>query len=445
MSAPGPRHRTVQDRLRTGLIVLLVGAGAFYYSLTHSLPFTGSGGRVLRAEFTAPNQVSGPTPLGSGGQTPVRVNGVDVGHVDSVTPADGGRAGIVSMRITDDAVRLHADATVTARFRTLLGAEYEVELNPGSPSAPPLRGSLIPVSRTSVQSEVDDVLRVFSGNTPSAVRSDLSQLGQGLAGRPAGALIDSLAPALQPTPAAFAALRGQATDDLSALVHSAATTTSTLGRYQTSLRQLISGGQSTFRATADERIPLARTLQDAPAALDATVSVSHSIEATLPSLDTLIAALRPGVRDLAPAARATRPAAVELASVLAHAKPLLRDLRPAVSQLAAAAPAGQALVDSLAPTVTRLNDQLIPYLQKPDSDLKQPLYELIAPTIATLGSAASEYDNHAHVLHFPPQPTSGTLTFVPCRLFVSAPSPSQLLRCDGLNSLLQTLLGAHHR
>jgi hypothetical protein len=120
---------------------------------------------------------------------------------------------------------------------------------------------------------------------------------------------------------------------------------------------------------------------------------------------------------------------------------LLVVLHPAVSHLAAAAGPGRALVNALAPTVARLNDELLPYLARPDSDLKRPLYQLIGPTFGTLASAASEYDRRHHVLHFPIQPSSGSLTIVPCRLFAGAPTPAQMLRCDGLSRLLGTLLG----
>jgi hypothetical protein len=127
--------------------------------------------------------------------------------------------------------------------------------------------------------------------------------------------------------------------------------------------------------------------------------------------------------------------------VLERARPLLRSLRPAIEQLSAAGAPGTKLVRALAPTVTRLNDQLIPYLRRPDSDLGRPLYQLIGPTFGTLASAASEYDGRAHVLHFPVQPSPNSLTLVPCTLFAAAPTPGQLLNCNGLNTLLGTLLG----
>jgi ABC-type transporter Mla subunit MlaD len=284
-------------------------------------------------------------------------------------------------------------------------------------------------------------LQVFRGQGPAAVRTDLHQLARALDGHQAGAVIDALAPTLAPTPAAFGALRGQLTDDLSQLVKSASRTTQALARYQASLQTLIGGAQQTFRATADESAPLAAALQTAPATLDATVSVSHAIDQTLPNLDALVSQLEPGARLLAPAAAAALPAVNELQNVLDRARPVLTVLRPAIAQLSAASGPGRKLVQALSPTVNRLDDKLIPYLQRPDSDLKRPLYQLLGPTLGTLASAASEYDGHAHVIHFPIQPSSGSLTIVPCALFVAAPTPSQLVQCNGLNALLRTLLG----
>ncbi|HEX4108492.1 MAG TPA: MlaD family protein [Solirubrobacteraceae bacterium] len=431
------RRKVGDHRLRTGIILLVVALIAFYFSLTKQVPFIGQSGTVLRAEFTEPNQLSGH----SAGSTPVRVDGVDVGHVTSIKLTDGGRAGIVTMRITNHSVQLHSDATATEKFRTLLGADFAIALNPGSSSAPPLGGNFIGLSHTTVQVELDDVLRAFSGNTPAATRTDLAQLSSLLNGPQTGTLIDTVPPTLAPTATAFRAVQGTDPGDLAGLVQSASRTTRSLGRYQASLESLISGAQETLDATAAETVPLAETFRDAPAALDATETVAQSVEQTLPSLNTLIDALQPGARELAPAASAARPAVLGLRTTLDRAQPVLRLLQPAISELAAASPPGQTLMSELAPTVTRLQSQLIPYLQTPDSDLKIPLIDLIGPTFSGLASIASEYDNHAHVLHFPAQPSANSLTLVPCTVFVGAPTPSELLQCNSLNSLLGTLLG----
>jgi virulence factor Mce-like protein len=431
-----PRHRARNPKRDTyiGLIVLAVGVLAFYLSLTKQIPFVGQGGRLVKAEFSEPNQIES-------GVTPVRVDGIDVGTVSSVNVQHGGRYGQVVMRITNGSIRLHSDASAQLKFRTLLGANFVVDLDPGSPSAPPLGPAGIPRSHTSVQSEWDDILRVFSGNTPASTRVDLKQLAAAVKAPQLGTVIDTLAPALAPVPAAFRALQGQDPGDLAGLVQSASRTVKTLGDAETSLQNLISGAGATVQATAAEAPALGRTLAEAPGALAATVSVAHSVEQTLPPLDTLIAALGPGATALGPAAAAADPAVHALRTVLNRTRPLLQSLRPAIAQLSAASGPGSTLVAELQPTVTRLNQQLIPWLQSNDSDLKRPIYTLIGPTFAALGSAASEYDDHAHVIHFPISPEADSATLVPCTLFVGAPSASQVANCASLNQILSIVLG----
>jgi phospholipid/cholesterol/gamma-HCH transport system substrate-binding protein len=429
------RRRSMRNPRRdtyTGLIVLALGVCAFYFSITHSLPFFGGGGRLVTAYFSEPNQLEA-------GTTPVRVDGINVGSVESVSEVNGGRYGRVVLRITDGSLRLHEDASAEVEFRTLLGANFVVDLNPGSPSAPLLGNGSIPASRTGVQSELDDVLHVFNGNTPAATRADLKQLSGALSGRQLGTLIDTLEPTLTPTTKAFRALSGVDPGDLEGLVHSAAATTQTLADDEADVRSLLSGGQATLGVIADERGALGETLDDAPGALNATVAVAHSIETTIAPLNRLIGALGPGARELAPSTEATRPAVEQLRTLLLEAQPLLASLRPAVARLSAASTPGRALFSDLAPTIKRLNSQLIPWLESDDSDLKRPVYQLIAPTFAGLGSAAAEYDGSAHILHFPIQPEANSLTFVPCTVFVAAPTPSELIQCANLNQVLSLL------
>jgi virulence factor Mce-like protein len=429
---PGAR-RARDTRLRTGIIVAMLLAFFLYFCVTKTLPFIpSSSGRVITADFTEPNQLTE--------ATPVRVDGVNVGHVKSVSLAADGRGGIVRMQITNKSVHLHTDATAAIKFRTLLGANMEIDLTPGSPSAPSLDGAAIPIGHTTVQTEFDDVLQTFSHNTPAALRVDLEQLAAGFRGEAAGKVVDTLAPSLSDVPAGLSALQGHRPDDLQTLIRTSASTVQAIGADRAKLEGLVTGGQQTFQTTADASTQLGETLQRAPAAMDATVRVAHTIERTLPALNTLSTALLPGVRSLAPAIKVTRPAVVELDRTLRTAQPLVQNLRPAVDELAAAAVPGTAVLTGLDPTVDRLNSSLIPWLQHDDSDLHIPVYDLIGPTVATLAAAAGDYDNFGHFLHFPIAPAATSLGLIPCTVFVADPTASQLLRCDSLNQLLSQLM-----
>jgi virulence factor Mce-like protein len=404
-----------------------------YFSVTKHLPFLAStSGQVVTAQFAEPNQVTG--------KTAVRVDGIDVGNVQSVTLEPGARTSVVKLLITDSAVHLHLDARAAIKFRTLLGANMEIDLDPGSPSAPPLAGATIPLSRTTVQTEFDDLLSIFRGNAPAAMRTDLAQLSSALQGQAAGRLIDRLAPSLQSVPAGLSAIQGELPNDLQNLIGASASTVRSIGADRATLEELVGGAQQTFATAAGQAAQLGQTLDRAPAAMDATVAVSGAIDRTLPELNSLSDALVPGAKALAPAALAARPAVIELDQVLHTAQPLIAALRPAVTDLAAAAAPGSSVVNGLKPTVARLNNSIIPWLERPDSDLHIPFYDLIGPTLGALASAAAEYDGHGHYLHFPAGAGLDSLGTIPCTVFVADPTASELVRCEALNQVLGDLL-----
>ena len=308
------RHGPARDPLLFGVAVLVVLAGAFYFALTRSVPLLGEGGRVVRAEFQTARQV---TP-----KTPVRVQGVEVGKVESVRYDGERRLTEVEFRVTDDGVRLHRDASAALRWRTVLGGRMELALDPGSRSAPALRSDLIPLSRTRIQTELEDVTRALGGPAVPGMRTLLRELPQALEGPEAGRAIDALGPNLAPFATAARALRGERDGDLEALVASSARVVRGVDRAGGALSDLVRGAQQTLRTTADRRAQLAATFSGAPGALDATTRVARTIDATLPALDGLVADLRPGARRLGPVLAESRPTIVELRDVLAQARPL---------------------------------------------------------------------------------------------------------------------------
>jgi len=436
MSRPRRRHHEI-DTLRVGLVVIAVMAAVGYVAATKSIPLIGGEkGRVVHVELTAARQVNA--------RTPVRVHGIPVGKVQSVELKDGGRAGLVTIRLTDDDVKLRADAGAAVRFRTFLGGQMEIAINPGSPSAPPLQGDTIALAHTRVQTENEDLLELFGRGPRDAQREILHELPRALRGSAAGRSIDELGPASRPVAPALRALLGRRSDDLRALVRSAGRTADALAADGRALEGLVDGGQRTFRASAAATPSLGDAVLAAPAAMDATVRGARAITATLPELDTLVTELRPGARLLGPATRVARPALRELDHVLGQARPLLRSLRPAVLGLARSAGPGRRLIAGLDPTVRRLQDELVPFLESTDSDLKVPVYQMIGPTFATLDSAASEYDDIGHVQHFPVLPGLGSVSVLPSlkcsELLARRPGARTQRRCDSVNNALALLL-----
>lgn len=123
--------------------------------------------------------------------SPVRVLGIDVGRITDVADHDGRVR--VQMRLRSG-VRLPAAVDATIVPLTLLGERY-VQLGPAYSHGPLLRsGAHIPISRTTVPAEFDDLLRglqTFVGSIdPNKAGDVVTDLADLLAGR--GASLNSL-------------------------------------------------------------------------------------------------------------------------------------------------------------------------------------------------------------------------------------------------------------
>lgn len=380
--------------LRNGAVLLALLGLAVYMAVAHDIPLiNGKPGSELRAEFTSVNQVSG--------QTPVRVNGVDVGIVDEIGPGpDPRRSSVVSMRITDDDVVVREDATASIRWRTVLGGRMFIDLDPGSPRARELgEDEVIPVSATTNQTELDDVLQVYDGGTEQAQRDVFRGAGEGFSDpESTRGAIDAL-DGLGPVGRGLEPYLGTEVGDLRKLVAATAATVEALGSSPAGLERLVGGARRTLRATATRREDLGRFLDESPPSLDATLRTSERVRETLDHLDPLVASLRPGVRRIAPATAVARPALDETGALLREARPLLRDLKPTFTDLVAVGDAGVPIVRGLRPVVQRVNEVILPFLDRTDPDTQVKNFTSIGATFAVLAMGAAEFDNIGHRLH----------------------------------------------
>ncbi|MFN8019208.1 MAG: MlaD family protein [Acidimicrobiales bacterium] len=166
--------------------------------------------------------------------SPVRVAGIDVGKVAKVSN-ERGRVR-VTMRLRRGA-RLPADARATIVPLTLLGERY-VQLGPAWRSGPLLRdGAHIPLARTSVPAEIDDLLRSlqdFMGaidpKRAGSVVTDLARLVDGR-GRKVNALIEDASGTLE--------LLARSGPDLRAIIASLRDLSATLKGRTSSIERVI--------------------------------------------------------------------------------------------------------------------------------------------------------------------------------------------------------------
>lgn len=387
-----PAHHRTRPLL-TGAIVIAVTLLAIVGAATRSVPLLPKSGHTVEAEFRAANQVSN--------RTVVRVGGIDVGRVEKVRAgSDPRRSSRVTMRITDDSIDLRQDARAEIRWRTLFGGLMYIDLQPGSPSAPPLGDNPIPMSRTDSQVELDQVLQPYDGTTAQAQRDLLRGLRDGLADPPGvRRTIDVLSPTLRTVDEGLTPLRGREADDLRRLVGATARTVRGIDD-AAALQGLVGGANRTLGATASRRREIGEFIELSPPSLDETFATMRRLRATLDHLDPLAAELRPGARALAPAARATTPAVVQLRAALRESRPLLRAARPTFTALRRMSARGIPLMRGLTPTLARLDDELLPWLRERDDSTRLRNYESIGPFWSALAMAAGEYDDEGYRIRF---------------------------------------------
>ncbi|MCK9248867.1 MAG: MlaD family protein [Solirubrobacteraceae bacterium] len=415
-----------------GILAVLLLTGITVAVVTSWNPFAGSPGRVYEATFATARQVNG--------DTPVRIDGVQVGRVEDVRYDARDRTARVRFRITDEDVVLRRDVDVALRWRTLLGGRMELAVDPGSRSAEPLPGDRIPGGRTRVQTELEDVARIVRGDARRGLRTTFRELPDALAGDDAGRALRDLGDLRDAVPAARA-LRGEARDDLPGLVRAGGRALAATAATADRLERVVTDGASTLRAAGARRAELRAALATAPAALDETRRLAAAVDRTLPVLDPLLAELRPGARRLDPALRRTAPALRTLSATLRDARPVLREVDRALPPLTTASERATGLLRGLRPTSVRLLETLVPFLERTDEDVRLPVYQLIGPTFSSVSAMSGLIGDDAHVVNFPITVGERSQMLLPCSTFDTDPTPGLVDRCENLDQALAMLLG----
>lgn len=417
---------------RNGIIVLVILFAVLYFAYSSgNIPFLPKGGTVVTADFANAANV---TP----GKTPVRVAGVDVGKVEKVERLPNGRGVRIKMRIEDGkGVHLRKDATAHIYWRTLLGFAFYVQLDEGS-SPQKLGNQTIAMSKNTTQVELDQVLSSLTPPSRAGIQTIFKEFDKGFSGKAAGDTVDALGPSMKQVAPGLEALRGTKPGDLTDTVRSASKFMGALARNEVQLGQVVGNADTTLGVTAAQRASLDSILKQAPASLDQTRTTMVRLRKTLNTLDPVADSLRPGVRVLDDASLAVRPALDQLRPTLDDARPLLNDLRPALIRLKAASKNGVPVLQALDPTLSRLQNTILPKLdEKGTSGLK--LYEAIGPAISAVSASASMWDAYGYTQRFQAANGGGhTLeNLIPCRVEVVPVG----INCNALQSAVAPFLG----
>src|SRR5207237_1422712 len=236
-------------RLRGGRLVgLLVTAAAAAFAVVVFLPFSLPWNQNLHLQV----QAGAYGELNSGAW--VELNGARVGSVDRVESRNG--FSLIRMSIEPRfAGLLHADTTAAIRPHGLLGPKF-VSLQGGT-TGQLGDGALIPLSRTTVSTDLDQVLNSLQPDVRANLKTIFVELGRAADGR--GAQMN----------AAFKALGGSSTD--------LSTTTTTLHNRADDLAGLIAASEKLDRDL--QNAPIDRQIADTDLVLSGLVQVEDSIGA----------------------------------------------------------------------------------------------------------------------------------------------------------------------
>ncbi|HET8567008.1 MAG TPA: MlaD family protein [Solirubrobacterales bacterium] len=360
-AAKGGRFSWRPSNSLIAIIFILIFTIGPYLAFTKHVPFT-SYGYELHATFSNSANIAT--------NSPVRIAGVDVGKVIS-TSRDGDNT-TVTFTVDGSGRPVHDDAFAAIRPRIFLEGNFFIELDPGSPSAPEMSsGDTIPVSRTSIAVQLDEILTALQ----SPVRGDLSRLlssyGTALTHKPTAAEDETQLPEVKGKSGAEAlneafrfggdagryssqvtnALLGTEKRDLSRLVAGAGRAFGAFASRQRDLQGLIDNFNVFTGALAKQSANLSTTIHLLAPTLRVTHASLVSLNRTLPPLRSYAIELEPAVEQLPGLISASKP-------FLAQVRPLLsaKEAGGTVKLLAESTPAlaGAALA-SKQTTVPQLN------------------------------------------------------------------------------------------
>ncbi len=314
-----------------------------WISFGGSLPFAAQGYR-LNAEFSDAVQL--------GSQSDVRISGVNVGKVVSVSLDRHTGLTKAVVQIDHQYAPRPADTRAVLRAKSLLGETY-IELTPGSASAPKLPdGATLPRAQISPTVQLDQILSTFDPATRHAFMVWMQQGAIALTNRgqdfntaianlyPFAVNVDSVLSVLRRDGASTTTLLSDGGRVFSALASSPA-----------QLQGFITNSNALFAATAAQDTALAQTVRAFPAYLVSTRLTVDRLTRFAHTTKPLVDELLPAATPLSQALQATVGLAPELRTLMVNIGPLSAAARTGV-------PALERFLNDSVPWLTRLT----PYL-----------------------------------------------------------------------------------
>jgi virulence factor Mce-like protein len=348
MLTRSPTRRTVV--FATIFALAALGIGLFMWNkLGGGIPLAAQGYRaslnLQQAQNLLPNE-------------DVRISGVTVGKVVSVTP--GETSSHVVVQIDERFAPLHRDDRAIVRVKTLLGESF-IALTPGTPGSPTIPdGGQLPNQNVLVPQTLNEVLSAFNARTRTNFRKFLQGSAAALQGRgfDLNTELGQLAPTADELDQLVTLFNAQG-GDLRNLISGLGATFDAISAQPAELRQFVSAGRQLFATTARYRHALSATITALPPFQQALRSAAAQVAGTAHDLSPTVLTLLPVRASIGPAissATALTSEARQLVIRLLRQYDLARTGLPALSRI----------LPSLPPLFAQIHNagrQLVPVLR----------------------------------------------------------------------------------
>jgi virulence factor Mce-like protein len=270
----------------------------------------------------------------------VRVGGVRVGLVEDIEPEqqeDGTTYARLDLKLDNDVKPLPVDSTVIVRARSALGLKY-LEINKGSSSEGYEAGATVPVAAARPEPvDIDEVLSMFDAPTRVAIRQNLFEFGNALAGRgpELNSAIGRLPRVVEVLKPVMKNLSAPDTGLERFITASAAAAAEVAPVAETQARLFVDL-DTTFTALAEVARPfIQETISETPPTFAVAQEAFPRIRPFLGHSATLFTKLGPGIDSLADAAPTIASSLETGAPVLRESPTLNRELPPTAEALLA--------------------------------------------------------------------------------------------------------------
>jgi virulence factor Mce-like protein len=270
----------------------------------------------------------------------VRIGGVRVGVIESIEPQqdeDGNVWAKLNLKLDRDVEELPVDSTVIVRARSALGLKY-LEIDQGHSSQGYPQGATIPLKNAHPKPvEIDQVLSTFDAPTRQAIRDNLFEFGNALAGRgpalnEAIGRFPSLLEHLQPVAHNLAS----PDTNLAGFINALAATSAEVAPVAQTQAELFVSLDTTFTSLATVARPfIQETISESPVTEQAGIDALPVIRPFLADSADLFTALQPGVKTLAATAPVLTKAVETGTPALRNSPPFNRELAVTASALKA--------------------------------------------------------------------------------------------------------------